>query len=160
MKSGANKSRCHGDTPGKVRDAPLRHNMPSNTDSHLAEIYRKYIQAICDHDLDSIATFVADGVVHNGAVLGLQGYKDLLLKNIVETDVQVEIKRLIANDDHVAALLVFTTKTTTLELIGIKLDNHPFSYTENVIYDFRDDKIVEVHSLFDIDRIRAHALKA
>ncbi len=70
---------------------------------------------------------------------------------------QIEIKRLIADDDHVAAVLIFTTSKSTKELVGIGLDETPFSYPENVVYDFNDGKIVEVHSLFDIDAIRAHA---
>lgn len=61
-----------------------------------------------------------------------------------------------ADADRVAALLVFTTKSTTNNLVGTELDGRPFSFPENVFHDFKDGKIIEVHSLVDNDTIRAH----
>lgn len=123
----------------------------------LSAIYRDYIRAILNHDLDSMDHYVSDSVVHNGKQLGLHGYKEFLLRNIVQNDVQVEIKRLVADDNHVAAILIFTTRPSSKGVAGIQFDGRPFSYAENVIYDFKDGKIAEVHSLFDIDTVRSHA---
>lgn len=125
----------------------------------LANVYRSYIEAILSHDIESMSRYVSDEVVHNGQLLGLEGYKDLLKRNIVDTGTTIEIKRLITDHDHVAALLVFTTKEQTRELVAVKLDGNPFSYSENVFYDFKDDKIIEVHSLVDLDMIRSHRLQ-
>ena len=126
----------------------------------LGEVYRSYIKAILDHDLDAMNQYVSETVVHNAQHLGLQRYKELLQRNIIDTGVHVEIKRLIADEHHVAAVLIFTTKESTTELVGVELDGKPFSYPENVVYDFKEGKIVEVHSLFDIDAVRAHARQA
>lgn len=134
--------------------------MSSSVSNNLDSVYRDYIAAILDHDLDSMSKFVSEEVVHNGNSLGLEGYKVLLRKNIMDTDVHIDIKRLVTDAEHVAALLIFTTKASTKELVGIKLNGQSFSYAENVFYDFRDGKIVEVHSLFDIDTVRAHANSA
>ena len=131
--------------------------MALNTGS-LADIYHRYISSIVAGDLDSMAEFVAEDVVHNGNLLGLEGYKSLLKRNIVATKMGIQIKRLIADERHVAALLVFTTSEATQDLIGYRLDGQIFSYAENVIYDFDENRrIKEVHSVVDTDTIRAHA---
>lgn len=130
---------------------------PAHSSPDLSTVYRRYIQAIRDRDLDEVSKYVSEGVVHNGKQLGLEGYKDLLKRNIFEPDTQITIKRLIASEYHAAALLVFTTKPTTKELVGIELDGTEFSYAENVFYDFKNGKIFEVHSLVDIDAVRSHA---
>lgn len=131
--------------------------MSAPSDSNLETTYRKYIQMILNHDLDRIADYVSSDVIHNGQKLGLVSYRELLFKNIVETGMHIEIKRLIADGSHVAALLIFTTTKLTRSLVGIPLKDEIFSYAENVFYDFKDGKIVEVHSLFDIDTVRGHA---
>lgn len=123
----------------------------------LDDVYREYIQVILNHEIDKIDQFVSEDVVHNGKQLGLKGYKELLLRNIIETNVDIHIERLVADSSHVAAVLTFTTKPSTKSLVGIELDGLPFSYRENVLYDFRDGKVAEVHSLFDIDTIRSHS---
>jgi len=130
-------------------------SLPATKD--LRQIYQTYIRAILSHDISSMDEFVLEDVVHNGKQLGLHGYKELLLQNIIENDIHIEIKRLVADDSHVAAVLIFTTGPSTKGLVGIDFDGHPFSYAENVIYDFKDGKIAEVHSLFDIDTVRSHA---
>ncbi|KAK5937591.1 hypothetical protein PMZ80_010211 [Knufia obscura] len=131
--------------------------MSSSISGDLRDIYRSYIQAILNGDVDSMHEYVSETVSHNGKQLGLQGYKELLLGNIINNDIHIEIKRLVADDSHIAAVLIFTTSSSTKELVGIELDSQPFSYVENVIYDFKDGKIAEVHSLFDIDTVRSHA---
>lgn len=131
--------------------------MASKNTAGLDAIYREYIAAIQSKELDKISFYVSDEVIHNGKRLGLDGYKDLLLRNIVETDVDINIKRLVVDSKTVAAVLIFTTKATTEELVGIRLDGEPFSYAENVVYDFTDGKIREVFSVFEIDAIRAHS---
>lgn len=122
-----------------------------------SDVYRNYIRAILDHDVDSMDQYVSAHVVHNGTQLGLEGYKALLRRNIIENDMHIEIKRLIADESHVAAVLIFTTGSSTKGLAGIDFDGQQFSYAENVIYDFVDGKIAEVHSLIDIDTVRSHA---
>lgn len=131
--------------------------MSSTKSSSLDIIYRNYIAAILDGDLGNMSNFVSESVVHNGTRLGLEGYKELLKRNIIDTKVQIRIKRLIVDQEHVAAVLIFTTSEFTNDLVGIQLDGQPFSYAENVVYDFKDGKISEVHSLFDIDTVRSHA---
>ena len=131
--------------------------MCSKAPKRLDELYRSYIQAILDHDLDAMDQYVSEDVVHNGQHLGIKGYKDLLRRNIMDPDMQIEIKRLIADERHVAAVLIFTTRKLSKELVGVELDGTPFSYAENVVYDFKDGRITEVHSLVDVDVIKAHA---
>jgi len=123
----------------------------------LSDVYRNYIRAILDHDVDSMDQYVSAHVVHNGTQLGLEGYKGLLRRNIIENDMHIEIRRSIADESHVAAVLIFTAGPSARRLAGIDLDGQPFSYVENVIYDFKDGKFAEVHSLFDIDTVRSHA---
>lgn len=131
--------------------------MPSSAHTDLNVVYRRYIDTIQGNQLDKLSLYVSDEVVHNGKRLGLQGYKDLILRNIVETSVSIEIKRLVVDARTVAAVLNFSTKAETKELVGYQLDGEPFSYAENVVYDFENGKIVEVFSVFEIDIIRSHA---
>lgn len=131
--------------------------MATNKEDGLKRVYRDYIATILAKDLDRLSMYVSDEVVHNGKKLGLEGYKDLISRNIIETGVRIDIKRLIADEKTVAAVLVFSTQAETKELVGIQLDGAPFSYIENVVYDFEHDKIVEVHSVFEIDVVRSHA---
>lgn len=131
--------------------------MATNKEDGLKRVYRDYIATILAKDLDRLSMYVSDEVVHNGKKLGLEGYKDLISRNIIETGVRIDIKRLIADEKTVAAVLVFSTQAETKELVGIQLDGVPFSYIENVVYDFEHDKIVEVYSVFEIDVVRSHA---
>ena len=93
----------------------------------LAQVYKNYIAAILEHDLDSMDSFVSQDIVHNGVKLGLAGYKALLKRNIMDTSMRIEIKRLVADDQCVAAVLVFTTTEATQDLIGYRLDGQIFS---------------------------------
>lgn len=131
--------------------------MSSSAHIDLNVVYRDYIDTIQGNQLDKLSLYVSEEVMHNGKRLGFQGYKDLILRNIVGTGVSIEIKRLVTDETTVAAALTFTTKAETKELVGYPLNGEPFSYAENVIYDFKDGKIVEVFSVFEIDIIRAHA---
>lgn len=139
--------------------SPAKHlyTMQSPIQDNLEKVYREYIAAILAKDLDKLSSFVSEEVVHNDKRLGLQGYKDLISRNIVETGVDIEIKRLVADKETVAAILIFTTKTETKGLVGIQLDGVPFSFAENVVYDFKAGKIAQVYSVFEIDVVRSHA---
>ena len=79
----------------------------------LETIYRAYIKDISNGKLENMSLYVGDHVVHNNIELGLTGYVQLLKDNIVSTQVSIEIKRLIADQTGVAAILVFTTKAST-----------------------------------------------
>lgn len=132
--------------------------MASTRNEDLADVYRRYIESILAGDLVSMTHFVAENVVHNDKHLGLEGYKKLLKRNIIDTKMDIQINRVVADHDHVAAVLIFTTSEHTRELVGYKLDGKTFSYKENVIYDFDEDRrIKEVHSVVETDVIRAHS---
>lgn len=122
----------------------------------LSVIYRDYIRAITNHDLESMSRYVCEDVVHNSKALNLAGYKALLKRNIIDTNVDVRIEQLITNESQVAALLIFTVMPQTKSLVGVELDGTQFSFPEHVFYRFRDGRIAEVWSLFDIDAIRSH----
>lgn len=128
--------------------------MSQNT---LEVVYREYIATILAKDVAKLSLYVSDEVIHNGKKLGLEGYKDLILRNIIQTGVNIEIKKLVADEKTVAAVLIFTTQAECKELVGIQLDGTSFSYAENVVYDFKEGRIIEVFSIFEIDVIRSHA---
>lgn len=139
----------------QVFHCQLSKKMASNKSWDLASIYREYIRAIMDHDLEAMSKYVCEDVVHNSKKLNLEGYKDLLRRNIVTTNMRVSIERLVTDESHVAALLIFTVMPETQELVGVELDDEQFSFPEHVFYDFKDGRIARVHSLFDIDAIRS-----
>jgi predicted ester cyclase len=121
----------------------------------LSDVYRDYIACLNKQDWPKLGQFVDDEVIHNGRRVGLSGYLEMLERDFDEIpDLHFNIQLLISDPPYIASRLGFdcTPKGTFL---GLHVNGKRVSFTENVIYEFRSEKIVEVWSVIDKAAIEA-----
>lgn len=115
----------------------------------LADTYRAYIACLNAEDWGSLGRFVAEDAVHNGAALGLAGYRAMLERDFAAIpDLRFDIALLVVEPPRVASRLQFDC-TPRGELFGLPVNGRRVSFAENVIYEFRGDRIAEVWSVID-----------
>jgi predicted ester cyclase len=121
----------------------------------LADTYRAYIACLNAEDWGSLGRFVAEDAVHNGAVLGLAGYRAMLERDFAAIpDLRFDIALLVVEPPRVASRLQFDC-TPRGELFGLPVNGRRVAFAENVIYEFRGDRIAEVWSVIDKAAIAA-----
>ncbi len=121
----------------------------------LARVYRDYIACLNAQDWPRLGQFVADDARHNGQRFGLEGYTQMLERDFREIpDLAFNIQLLMADPPYIACRLQFdcTPKGT---YFGLPINGTKVSFTENVFYEFREGKIVEVWSVIDTAAIAA-----
>jgi predicted ester cyclase len=121
----------------------------------LADIYRDYIACLNTQDWPRLVKFVDDDARHNGRRLGLSGYREMLERDFEDIpDLRFKIELLICDPPHIASRLRFdvTPKGTFL---GLAVNGRRVTITENVFYQFRDGKIIEVWSVIDKSAIES-----
>jgi predicted ester cyclase len=102
-----------------------------------------------------LGQFVDDHVHHNGRRIGLSGYRKMLESDFCEIpDLHFNIQLLMSDPPYVASRLVFDC-TPRGRFLGLDVNGTPVSFAENVFYEFRDDKIVQVWSIIDKAAIEA-----
>jgi predicted ester cyclase len=125
------------------------------TRTELADIYLAYIDCLNVQDWDKLGQFVDDGACHNGQRFGLSGYIAMLERDFCEIpDLHFSIQLLISDPPHIASRLNFDC-TPKGKFLGLDVDGRRVRFTENVFYQFRDGKIVEVWSVIDKAAIEA-----
>ncbi|MGF6307918.1 putative ester cyclase [Bradyrhizobium sp. i1.8.4] len=121
----------------------------------LSEIYRNYIACLNRQDWPQLGQFVADDVSHNGRRIGLSGYREMLERDFRDVpDLRFNVALLISDASHVASRLAFDC-TPKGRFLGLDVGGRRVSFAENVFYEFRDGKIVEVWSVIDKAAIEA-----
>jgi predicted ester cyclase len=124
-------------------------------ETDLSDVYRNYIACLNKQDWPKLGQFVDDEAVHNGRRVGLSGYRDMLVRDFDEIpDLYFNIQMLISDPPYIASRLGFdcTPKGTFL---GLPINGKRVSFTENVFYEFRSEKIREVWSVIDKAAIEA-----
>jgi predicted ester cyclase len=115
----------------------------------LATLYRDYIACLNAQDWSRLGQFVAETVRYNGKPIGLAGYRQMLVEDHrAIPDLHFTIDLLVSEPPHVACRLVFACTPTGL-LFGFPVNGRKVSFAENVIYEFRDGRIVTVWSVID-----------
>ena len=121
----------------------------------LADLYRDYIGCLNAQDWPRLGQFVGDDVEHNGRRLGLSGYRTMLEKDYREIpDLSFNIQLLVADPPYVASRLAFSC-TPKGTFLGLGVNGKRVSFAENVFYEFRNGKIVQVWSVIDKAAIEA-----
>jgi predicted ester cyclase len=139
----------------KVHFFHRRSESPAMSASELTNIYRAYIDCLNRQDWPALGTFVDDGVVHNGARIGLAGYRAMLERDFEQIpDLSFAIELLVADERHVAARLAFDC-TPKGEFLGLAVNGKKVFFAENVIYAFSGGRIVRVWSVIDKAAIEA-----
>ncbi|MGK9170553.1 ester cyclase [Inquilinus limosus] len=121
----------------------------------LSTLYRAYIDCLNRRDWARLGDFVDDGARHNGRPFGLAGYRAMLEQDVREIpDLRFNIGLLVCDPPYVAARLDFTCSPRG-RFLGLDVDGRTVSFSENVFYEFRGGKIVQVWSVIDKAAIEA-----
>ena len=123
--------------------------------TNLSDIYRDYIACLNTQDWPKLEQFVHDEVSYNGQRIGIGGYRKMLQKDFDDIpDLSFTIQLLISDPPYIASRLGFdcTPKGTFL---GLHINGKSVSFTENVFYEFRGEKIWHVWSVIDKAAIEA-----
>ncbi|PDT14258.1 ester cyclase [Rhizobium sp. J15] len=125
------------------------------TKTELEDIYRGYIACLNRQEWADLGRFVDDGAVHNGRRLGLAGYVAMLERDFDEIpDLHFNVLMLVADPPYLACRLQFDCRPKA-QFLGLDVNGRCISFAENVIYEFRGGRIVEVWSVIDKAAIEA-----
>lgn len=120
------------------------HPMPD-----LAARYRAYIDCLNRRDWDRLGDFVDESARHNGRSFGLTGYRAMLEQDVRDIpDLQFRIGLLACDPPLVAARLDFACSPRG-RFLGLEVNGRTVSFSENVFYEFRGGRIVQVWSVLD-----------
>jgi len=119
------------------------------TKADLSDIYRDYIACLNKQDWPILGQFVHEEVHYNGERIGLSGYREMLEEDFrAIPDLYFDIHLLISEPPRVASRLSFDCTPKGI-LFGLHVNGKRVSFTENVFYEFRDQRIEKVWSVID-----------
>ncbi len=92
---------------------------------------------------------------YNGEPIGLSGYRKMLERDFREIpDLYFNIQLLISDPPYIASRLRFDC-TPTGKFLGLDVNGRRICFSENVFYEFREEKIGKVWSVIDKAAIEA-----
>jgi predicted ester cyclase len=125
------------------------------TKADLAGIYRDYIACLNAQHWPKLGEFVHDDAQHNGRLIGLSGYREMLERDFREIpDLHFNIDLLIADPPHIASRLQFDCRPKG-NFLGLAVNGKRVRFAENVFYEFQNEKIRLVWSVIDKAAIEA-----
>lgn len=125
------------------------------TQGDLSKIYTYYIACLNRQDWSRLGQFVDEEAVHNGRRLGLSGYRAMLENDFREIpDLRFNIALVVVDANRVASRLLFDCSPRGV-FFGLPIGGRRVSFAENVFYEFRAGRIVEVWSVIDTSTIQA-----
>ena len=128
------------------------------TTPKLTGVYRDYIACLNGQDWPNLVRFVHEEVTHNGARIGLAGYRKMLERDFSEIpDLSFTIELVVAEPPYLASRLSFNC-TPRERFLNLSVDGRTVSFAENVFYEFLDERIVQVWSVIDKAAIEAQLL--
>jgi predicted ester cyclase len=115
----------------------------------LSKVYRDYIDCLNNQDWKNLDQFVDDKVQYNGQLVGVTGYQDLLESDFRQIpDLYFDIQLIVSDGSQVASRLKFNC-TPMGKFLGLDVNGKKVLFTENVFYEFRNEKIWKVWSVID-----------
>ena len=115
----------------------------------LAKHYQDYIACLNRQDWGSLHLFVDEEASHNGQRFGLKGYRQMLVQDFIEIpDLRFNIALLVCDPPFVASRLAFDCVPKGM-FLGLAVNGKRVAFTENVFYEFREGKIINVWSVID-----------
>jgi predicted ester cyclase len=123
--------------------------------TELSDLYRGYIACLNKQDWSTLKQFVHDDVHYNGERIGLRGYREMLERDFQEIpDLRFNIQLLMSDPPYIASRLGFDC-TPKGKFLDLPVNGRRVSFAENVFYEFREEKIVQVWSVIDKAAIEA-----
>jgi predicted ester cyclase len=121
----------------------------------LPDIYRGYIACLNKQDWLRLEQFVHDEVRYNGQRVGILKYREMLERDFDEIpDLYFNVQLLISEPPYIASRLFFDC-TPKGKFLGLHVNGNRVSFTENVFYEFRGERIEQVWSVIDKAAIEA-----
>lgn len=121
----------------------------------LATLYRHYIDCLNRQDWDLLGQWVAEDVHYNGKHVGLDGYRAMLERDFRDIpDLAFNIALLVADARTVAARLAFDC-TPRASFLGVPVNGRRVQFSENVFYQYQDDRIAQVWSVLEKTAVEA-----
>ena len=121
----------------------------------LPDIYRGYIACLNKQDWLRLEQFVHDEVRYNGQRVGILKYREMLERDFHEIpDLYFNIQLLISEPPYIASRLSFDCRPKG-KFLGLHVNGNRVSFTENVFYEFRGERIEQVWSVIDKAAIEA-----
>ncbi|MEZ2222142.1 ester cyclase [Rhizobium sp. RCC_161_2] len=121
----------------------------------LSDVYRGYIACLNAQNWPELGRFLDYDVSHNGRRVGISGYREMLERDFSEIpDLHFTIQLLISDPPHIASRLEFDCRPKET-FLGLPVNGKRVSFTENVFYEFRSEKIWQVWSVVDKAAIEA-----
>ena len=121
----------------------------------LSDLYRNYIACLNKQDWANLGQFVSDDVRYNGRMIGMSGYREMLERDFRKIpDLHFNIQLLICDSNSVASRLLFDCAPKG-KFLGLNVNRKRVSFAENVLYEFRGEKIDNVWSIIDKAAIEA-----
>ena len=121
----------------------------------LSALYRDYIACLNEQNWPELKNFVHEDVSHNGRRIGISGYREMLEQDFQDIpDLRFTILLLMCDPPYIACRLGFDC-TPKGNFLGLDVNGKRVSFTENVFYEFRQGKIVQVWSVIDKATIEA-----
>jgi predicted ester cyclase len=121
----------------------------------LSDIYRDYIACLNKQDWPNLEQFVHDEVSYNGQRIGISGYREMLERDFHEIpDLYFDVQLLISDPPYIASRLSFDCSPKG-KFLGVDVNGKRVSFSENVFYQFRGEKIEQVWSVIDKAAIEA-----
>ena len=115
----------------------------------LSDVYRDYIACLNKQDWPTLGQFVHDEVQYNDQRVGLVSYREMLERDFSEIpDLYFNIQLLISDPPYIASRLRFDCAPKE-KFLGLRVNGKRVSFTENVFYEFRREKIDKVWSVID-----------
>jgi predicted ester cyclase len=94
-------------------------------------------------------------VYYNDQRIGLSGYREMLERDFSDIpDLRFNIELLVTDPAYVAARLGFNC-TPKGRFLGLAVNGRTVSFAENVLYEFRGERIGQVWSIIDKAAIEA-----
>lgn len=123
--------------------------------NNLADIYRDYVACLNAQDWPKLSEFVHEEAQHNGKRFGLSGYIAMLENDFEDIpDLNFNVQLLICDPPFIASRLLFDCTPKGI-FLGLPVNGKRVSFTENVFYEFREEKIWNVWSVIDKAAIEA-----
>ncbi len=118
-------------------------------DHQLRDIYLAYLDCLNRQAWHELGNFVDDHVEHNGRPFGLDGYRDMLVKDFRDIpDLSFHAELLVSEPPTVGARLNFDCSPVG-DFMRLPVNGKRVVFHEHVFYEFKGKKISCVWSVID-----------
>lgn len=125
------------------------------TKNEIKDAYHAYIACLNRQGWQDLHLHVADAVEYNGTMIGLDGYRAMLVADFrAIPDLSFNIAFLVCDPPMIASRLAFDC-TPVGNLFGLPVNGRRVRFDENVFYEYEEGRIRRVWSVIDQAAIAA-----